>query len=475
MKKAFALILTLTLLLSLTPVALAAESLDNFVKTEEYTADTFSDVPEKAWFQPSVKTCYELGLVKGTSATKFSPSDNISLAQAITFAARIHSIYTTGSETFVQGKPWYQVYVDYAISNGIITANQFNNYDATATRLQFVSILYNALPESAYNEINTIEDGAVPDVDIGSAYSKEIYTFYRAGILTGSDKGAFHPASSIMRSEVAAIIARMVDVSLRKSFTLEKAETTITYFDYSFHGINFKIPSFYTNTSSAGDEDNATFTTKSSKSSLSILLFKRVAENITPSQYDSVKDMLCTKFVSSTSDIVGTPTYYDYLVGTQPGKGVAYNMKYEESGIPLLLTCKTVFTYSPSTKSVICFTVAFLGDSEADYSAEFDKMLKSAAVDAVKDDPSTGGIRPGFKEAMDSFEAFFDKYVAFMKKFENGNVSADAYIEYLSLLNEYETTMSKLQEIEEGEMSTEELAYYTEVMARINKKLATIA
>ena len=49
-----------------------------------------------------------------------------------------------------------------------------------------------------------------------------IYTFYRAGILTGSDAaGTFHPASTIVRSEAAAILVRMYDASYRVNITLK--------------------------------------------------------------------------------------------------------------------------------------------------------------------------------------------------------------------------------------------------------------
>ena len=48
-----------------------------------------------------------------------------------------------------------------------------------------------------------------------------VYEFYRAGILTGSDaKGTFHSASTIKRSEAAAILLRMFEASARKSIIL---------------------------------------------------------------------------------------------------------------------------------------------------------------------------------------------------------------------------------------------------------------
>ena len=56
---------------------------------------------------------------------------------------------------------------------------------------------------------------------MNDTYASEIYTFYRAGILTGSDaQGTFNPDSSIKRSEVAAILIRMYDANARQAVTL---------------------------------------------------------------------------------------------------------------------------------------------------------------------------------------------------------------------------------------------------------------
>ena len=69
--------------------------------------------------------------------------------------------------------------------------------------------------------MNAIADNAIPDVKTGDAYADEIYDFYRAGIFTGSNaEGTFHPESSIKRSEVAAILIRMYDESMRLEKTL---------------------------------------------------------------------------------------------------------------------------------------------------------------------------------------------------------------------------------------------------------------
>ncbi|MCR4963979.1 MAG: S-layer homology domain-containing protein [Firmicutes bacterium] len=225
-KRVISFILAFALVFSMTATALAAEGLSNFTKVNAYPAGKFTDVAAASWYAESVKTAYELDLVKGESENRFSPDGSVNIAAAITLACRIHSIYYTGEANFPQSDPWYQVYVDYAAANGIIQAGEYANMTAKATRTQYAAIMAKALPDSALPAINTVEDNAIPDVKTTDAQAADIYKLYRAGILTGSDdKGTFNPRSDIKRSEVAALVTRMVDTNLRKSVTLNLANS----------------------------------------------------------------------------------------------------------------------------------------------------------------------------------------------------------------------------------------------------------
>lgn len=187
-KRVTSLLLSGILTAGLIPGALAAEpGLGNFQKAEPYTAGKFTDVAADAWYAQSVQTAYELGLVKGSSDTAFNPGGNITVGAALALACRLHSIYTTGAADLVQTEPWYQVYVDYAIKNGIITQGQFPDMNANATRRQFAAMLAKALPAQALTPINTVNDGQIPDLEAGSPNYSDIYMLYQAGILTGND------------------------------------------------------------------------------------------------------------------------------------------------------------------------------------------------------------------------------------------------------------------------------------------------
>ena len=148
----------------------------------------------------------------------------MTVAQAIKLASALHQMNHRGDVLLKNGYPsWYSTYVDYAIANGLIES-AYGNYTAAqmnsaVTRAEFVHIFHAAADD--LREMNTVADGAIPDVKTGNAFAAEIYDFYRAGILTGSDaNGTFHPADSIKRSEVAAILIRMYDSSVRRSITL---------------------------------------------------------------------------------------------------------------------------------------------------------------------------------------------------------------------------------------------------------------
>ena len=185
----------------------------------------FTDVSRSSWYSDSVRTAWEKDLIDGVTRTLYKPDDTLTVAQAIKLSAALHQMLNNnGKVTLRNGSPyWYSSYVSYAVDNGIIekmyldyTPAQMN---ASVKRNEFVHIFYGAM--SDYRQINTVADNKIPDVITTDTYALEIYTFYRAGILTGSDKnGTFYPTNDIKRSEVAAILSRMYDKTARKTVSL---------------------------------------------------------------------------------------------------------------------------------------------------------------------------------------------------------------------------------------------------------------
>ena len=189
--------------------------------TLSFAADLpFSDVPDSEWYYNDVKSAYETGLINGFEDDTFRPDENMTYAQAIKLAACMNQKYITGSVALANGSlQWYDSYVAYAREQKIISKNY--DWNAPATRAGYVEIFSNALPEVAYKSKNNILDGDIPDVTMEHPQATDIYKLYRAGILTGMDKkGTFASKRYIKRSEVCAILTRMMNESARKELTL---------------------------------------------------------------------------------------------------------------------------------------------------------------------------------------------------------------------------------------------------------------
>ncbi len=218
-------ILTLALLL-LTQTTLAA-----FVSTKEPME--FSDVPSSHWGHYYIRSMYQCGLMLGTGGSQFSPSDPVSVAQAITVAVRVWDIYRDGDGVIDQsGEKWYDGAVQEAIRLALITSDQFDSYTRNATRAELVDLLAKVLPASEYKAINQITQ--IPDVDASTPHAEDIYLLYNAGILTGSDGyGTFYPQRDITRAELCAILYRLVYSWNREEFSLLPRPADLTVYSTS--------------------------------------------------------------------------------------------------------------------------------------------------------------------------------------------------------------------------------------------------
>lgn len=211
------------------PATAKAAGLENFSASKTYTRGQFSDVAVTNTFADNVQTAYELGLMQGESSNYFGVKENLSRLAALIVACRINAIYTAGSDAIESTYTGtiQERYLQYAKANGIYTL--FSDWTATATRAEFALILSSALPDAALPEINTIADGAIPDVSASASAYRAIYRLYRAGVLTGSNSsGSFDPTADITRGAAAAIATRMVSTALRRSLTLGTLSGTQT-------------------------------------------------------------------------------------------------------------------------------------------------------------------------------------------------------------------------------------------------------
>ena len=208
---------------------LSAEATALFPPSVTYS-DQFTDINPDDWFYENVAALYSLGLTNGkNSPHTFVPESDMTVAEVLTMAARLRSLQDFGSAESGAalhhgvGINWYDPYVAYLKAGGIISTEFDGQWNRSATRAEMAHILAWALPAELFSPINqaVVAEGYatgrfITDVTEYTPYQQDILTLYRWGILSGTDTtGSFRPELTIRRSEVAAMVTRLVDSDLR--------------------------------------------------------------------------------------------------------------------------------------------------------------------------------------------------------------------------------------------------------------------
>lgn len=184
----------------------------------------FLDVAAEAWYYNDVSALYEYGLTEGMSPTAYAPDASVTLAELSAFSARLTALER--GETLpahTAGDAWYTPYVRYLKEAGLLGDEFDGHFTEAATRAQAAGILSAALSEERCDDRNadavTVSYAArrcITDVNDYTPYQGEILRLYKQGIVGGSDaSGSYLPDAQLKRSEVAAMLVRMVDPSAR--------------------------------------------------------------------------------------------------------------------------------------------------------------------------------------------------------------------------------------------------------------------
>lgn len=169
----------------------------------------FMDVSAGAWYAAGVREAYELGLLEGQSADRFGPYGTVTVAEAVTVCARFLSGYYADGWDFTARGAWYEPYYAYCRRWGIDV--DLGSPDSPISRGEFARLMSRALPEEALTAGTAPAFGDVPP---GSRYASAVNRLAASGVILG-ENGAFKPNITLQRAEMAQILARMADRSLR--------------------------------------------------------------------------------------------------------------------------------------------------------------------------------------------------------------------------------------------------------------------
>lgn len=100
---------------------------------------------------------------------------------------------------------------------------------------------------------------------------------------------------------------------------------------------------------------------------------------------------------------------------------------------------------------------------------------KAAEENKANDTQLVNGMRKDFKEAMDSYEAFMNEYVEFVKKYQSNPNDAKLLADYAKYMSKYTDMCDKFDKWENQNLNATEQVYYIDVQARVSKKLLEVA
>ena len=189
----------------------------------------FTDVADNAWYADTVKAAAEAGIIAGNANGTFDPNGTLTWAQAVTFAVRAHQysivyayesegmeapihIYGAADQT---GSHWYDVYVNYALANGMISSVP-TNPETPITRADTAKI-FNTFAIEKATTYNYLPDDYFTDVPENSNGHDAILRLANIGILTGktatvNGHATFDPNGNLLRCEMATIVSRAIDL-----------------------------------------------------------------------------------------------------------------------------------------------------------------------------------------------------------------------------------------------------------------------
>lgn len=186
--------------------------------TVEFTDGTlpFTDVRETDWFYDDVVFAYENGLFSGTTATTFSPYAPMTRAMLVTVLYRLEGEpAVTGRSGFsdVTIGSYYEAAVTWAADSGIVNGTSATTFSPSenVTREQMAAILCRYAQYKQYGTSASASLSAFSDAAAVSTYAKAPLSWAVAEKLVNGTDGKLLPRASATRAQVAAILHRFVE------------------------------------------------------------------------------------------------------------------------------------------------------------------------------------------------------------------------------------------------------------------------
>ncbi len=204
----------------------AIDALENPETPTPDIAD-MKDIVTGSWYYDDVAFVFANGIMKGTTESTFAPGEDMTRAQFITILGRYAGIEDSSSTapvstkfSDVNTKAYYAAHVAWGVEQGIIqgtTATTFSpsdeisRQDMAVMMARYAAAMEILLPDGD-SETKFADDEAI------SSYAKEaVYQMKAAGVLNGKGNNKFDPKGTALRSEVAAVMHRFIEYAEKEA------------------------------------------------------------------------------------------------------------------------------------------------------------------------------------------------------------------------------------------------------------------
>lgn len=192
------------------PAVVHAAMFNSSQESYSVSEETFVDVEAGRYYYRPVYWALQNDITTGTSATTFSPMDDCTRAQTVTFLWRMAGKPEPESMdtdfTDVVKESFYAKAVAWAVENRITTGKSPSSFDpdGICSRGEFVTFLYRA---AGTPEIHT-QDTRFTDVEAGRYYEKAVMWAVVNGVTTGTSPTTFSPSETCIRGQVVTFLYR---------------------------------------------------------------------------------------------------------------------------------------------------------------------------------------------------------------------------------------------------------------------------
>jgi len=187
----------------------AYRDMDAASKQTKATSAGFSDVPSDAYYYDAVTWAVECGITSGTSVTTFSPNQNCTVAQILTFLWRTNGgPRPSGSNPFsdVKSTDYYASASIWAYEKGIVPGGTFGG-NTPCTRSMAVTYMWKAAGGPSTKTTN------FTDVPAGADYAKAVAWAVEKGITSGTSATTFSPNQICTRAQIVTFLWRFQAVA----------------------------------------------------------------------------------------------------------------------------------------------------------------------------------------------------------------------------------------------------------------------